>query len=67
MSPLHRETTSALAAGGEEAERSCTYRHAAALSHKVHKVPILTKREQVLFIMAGYHGTFLVLVYHATY
>ena len=66
LSDCHRETMPTLAAGSEEAEISCTHRHTAPLSHKVHKVPILIKREKVLLLMAGYRGTFLVTVYHAT-
>ena len=46
--------------------REAAHRHTAPLSHKVHKVPILIKREKVLFLTAGYCGTFLVSVYHAT-
>ena len=52
----HRETTSTLAAGSEEAERG----------REVHEVPILIKPEKVLFLTAGYCGTFLVSVYRAT-
>ena len=44
----------------------CTHRHAAPLLHKVHQVPILIKREKVLFLKAGYHGSFLVSVYRTT-
>ena len=47
-------------------QREAAHRHAAPLSHKVHKVPILIKREKVLFLTAVYRGTFLVSVYHAT-
>ena len=47
-------------------QREAAHRHAAPLSHKVHKVPILIKREKVLFLAAGYRGTFLVSVYRAT-
>ena len=50
----HCETTPTLSAGSEAAE------------NKVHKVPILIKREKVVFLTAGYHGTFLVSVNHAT-
>ena len=62
----HCETTPTLAAGSEEAERSCTHRHAAPLSHKVHQLLILIKREKVLFLTAAYRGAFLVSVYRAT-
>ena len=47
-------------------QREAAHRHAAPLSHKVHKVPILIKREKVLFLMAGYRSTFPVSVYRAT-
>ena len=62
----HRETTLTLAAGSEQAKRSCTHRRAAPLSHKVHQTLILIKREKVLFLRAGYRSTFLVSVYRAT-
>ena len=47
-------------------QREAAQRHAAPLSNKVYKVPILIKREKVLFLRTGYRGTFLVSVYRAT-
>ena len=35
-------------------QREAAQRHAAPLSHNIHKVPILIKREKVLFLTAGY-------------
>ena len=53
------KTTPTLAAGSEEAERSCTLT-------RCPEVLILIKCEKVLFLTAGYRGTFPISVHRAT-
>ena len=47
-------------------QKEAAHRHAAPLSHKVHKVTILIKRRKVSFLTIRYRSTFLVSVYRAT-